>query len=47
MREGSARGELISAVYKCKTVKKALEYEGVRQQMIKQMVEKGYISLED
>jgi hypothetical protein len=47
VREGSARGELILAVYKCKTVKKALEYEGVRPQMIKQMVTKGYISLAD
>ena len=47
VREGSARGELILAVFKCKTVKKALEYEGVRPQMIKQMVTKGYIELAD
>jgi vacuolar-type H+-ATPase subunit H len=46
VREGSARGELIATIYKCKTVKNALTYEGVRPQMIKQMVTKGYITLE-
>ena len=47
VREGSARGELVAAIYKCKTVKNALTYDGVLPQMIKQMVAKGYISLAD
>jgi len=47
VRESSARGELIALIYKQKTVKKALTFEGVNPFMINQMVEKGYISLAD
>jgi len=45
VREGSARGALALAVYKSKTVKSALGYEGVTVGLINKMVENGFIEL--
>jgi hypothetical protein len=45
VREGSARGALALAVYKSKTVKSALGYEGVTVGLINKMVANGFIEL--
>lgn len=47
VREGSASGERTLLIYKQKTVKKALEYEGVTPFYINKMVDKGFIELTD
>ena len=47
VREGSAASERTMLIYKQKTVKKALEYEGVTPFYINKLVDKGYIELAD
>lgn len=45
VREGSARGALALSIYKSKTVKSALNFEGSTVGLIRKMVENGFIEL--
>jgi hypothetical protein len=47
VREDSATGQRTMAVYNSKSVKAALEYEGVNRYTIRKLVDKGHIELVD